>query len=142
MSGAPGRLRIALPWLALLVVGAGAATLRYGLVESSAVGQLCASAHAPAWCTARLWLVLGFLRGIYGIVALVVAVLALLGRRAWLAWLAAALGVFALLLYCVEAGALAVLVGCLRLLRQQLRAPRLPPGPQHGQGQQQVQAQP
>jgi hypothetical protein len=130
----------ALAWLALLAVAALAAWLRYGLVESSAIGQLCSAGHAPWWCRWRQWLVLGFLNDVYGIAALVATVLALLQRRAWLAWLAAALGMFALLLYCFESGALALLLGSLRLLR--LQAPRVPPVEQHRHGQQQVQAQP
>lgn len=129
----------ALPWLALLAVALLAAWLRYGLVESSAIGQLC-SAGGPWWCQWRQWLVLGFLHDVYGIAALAATALALLRRRAWLAWLAAALGVFALQLYCVESGALALLAGCLCLLRRQATRPA--PFEQHRQHQQQVQAQP
>lgn len=130
----------ALAWLALLAVAALAAWLRYGLVESSAIGQLCSAGHTPWWCRWRQWLVLGFLYDVYGIAALAATALALLQKRAWLAWLAAALGMFALLLYCFESGALALLLGSLRLLR--LQAPRALPVEQHRHGQQQVQAQP
>ncbi|TAN18797.1 MAG: hypothetical protein EPN35_03005 [Rhodanobacter sp.] len=130
----------ALAWLALLTVAALAAWLRYGLVESSAIGQLCSAGHTPWWCRWRQWLVLGFLYDVYGIAALAATALALLQKRAWLAWLAAALGMFALLLYCFESGALALLLGSLRLLR--LQAPRALPVEQHRHGQQQVQAQP
>ena len=135
--------RIALPWLLLALVGVGAAALRYGLIESSAMGQLCGAADSPWWCTVRQWLVLGFLHDIYGIAALIAAVAALLRRSAGLAWLAAALGALALELYCFEAGALALLIGCLRLLRRQATPPRsAPPAEQHRHGQQQVQPQP
>jgi hypothetical protein len=133
--------RTALPWLLLLAIGVMAAALRYGLIESSAIGQQCAALHSPWWCAWRQGLVLGFLHNVYGIAALGSAVLALLSKRLWLAWLAAALGVFALQLYCVESGALAGLVGCLRLLRAQADA-RGAPVEQHRQGQQQVQSQP
>lgn len=137
------RLKIALPWLLLVAVAAGAAALRYGLIERSVMGQLCGGADSPLWCTGRQWLVLGFLHDVYGIAALVATALALLRKSIWLAWLAAALGVFALELYCVEAGALAFLVGCLRLLRGQAQRPRtLPPADQHRRGQQQVQPEP
>jgi hypothetical protein len=135
--------RIALPWLLLALVGVGAAVLRYGLIENSAMGQLCGAADSPWWCTVRQWLVLGFLHDIYGIAALLAAAAALLRRSAWLAWLAAALGAFALELYCFEAGALALLIGCLRLLRRQVSLPRhAPPAQQHRRGEQQVQPQP
>lgn len=132
--------RLALPWLALLAVGLGATALRFGLIESSAIGQLCGSGHGPWWCTLRSWLVIGFLHHVYGVLALAAVLPAWLLRRPALAWLAAALGVFAMLLYGAEAGALALLLGSLRLLR--LQATRDVPPPPHRPGQQQVQRQP
>jgi len=128
--------RRAWPWLALLVVAAIVAWLRYGVVEPGTMAQQCGGGHDPWWCIWRQWLVLGFLHDVYGITALAVSALALWQRRAWLAWLAAALGILALQLYCFESGALAVLIGSLRLLR--LQAPVTP----HRPGQQQVQPQP
>jgi len=133
--------RPALPWLLLLAVGLGTLVLRFGLIESSAIGELCSGRLAPWWCQWRAWLVFGFLHQIYGVLALLVTVAAMVSRRHALAWLSAALGVFALQLYCVEPGALAFLLGCLRLLRLQADA-REAPTEQHRQGQQQVQAQP
>jgi hypothetical protein len=123
-----GRSRKALPWLLLIIVGVAAAVVRYRLVEPSAVVQLCMSGHGPWWCGVRQAIVLGFLHNVYGIAALIAAALSLLWNRPWTAWLAAALGVFALEMYCFEAGALAVLIGCLRLLRMQAQLlPRLSP---------------
>lgn len=135
------RWQLALPWLLLLAVGLVAAWLRFGLVESSVIGQQCSVTGAPWWCAWRHVLVLGFLRNVYGIAALVLAALALLRPRLWLAWLAAALGVFALELYCFQSGALALLVGCLRLLRTQAQL-RMPPVDQHRQRQREVQTEP
>ncbi|TPG06466.1 hypothetical protein EAH88_14160 [Rhodanobacter glycinis] len=131
--------RLALPWLLLLVVALVAAWLRYGLIESSAIGQQCGASNVPAWCDWRQALVLGFLHNAYGMAALVAAALALWRQRLWLAWLAAALGIFALELYCFEAGALALLLGSLRLLRLQARPT---PVDEHRHGQQQVHSQP
>lgn len=133
-------------WLALLVVALGAAWLRYGLIEPSFMGELCSGIHSPAWCTWRQWLVLGFQHhaagiSVYGIIALAATVLALLLKRPWTAWLAAAAGVFALELYCFEPGALALLIGCLRLLRLQAHASS-PPLAQHRQRDQQIHSQP
>lgn len=133
--------RQALPWLLLLVLGLGTMALRFGLIESSAIGELCSNRVAPWWCEWRGWLVFGFLHRIYGVVALLVAATAMFSRRQALAWLGAALGAFALQLYCVEPGALALLLGSLRLLRLQADARRAP-AEQHRQRQQQVQAQP
>lgn len=138
MKSSPWRL--ALPWLLLLVVGVGAAALRFGLIESSAIGQFCSS-HSPWWCRVRTALVLGFLNNVYGVAALIAALLALAFKRRALAWLAAALGLFSMQLYGVEAGALALLVGSLRLLRLQANT-RGTPVEQYRQGQQQVQSQP
>lgn len=139
MKSSPWRL--ALPWLLLLAVGIAAAAGRFGLIESSAIGQLCSSSQGPWWCSVRTALVLGFLHHVYGVAALLGAALALVSRRPALAWLAAALGVIAIELYCAQTGALALLVGSLRLLRLQADACSAPVE-QHRQDQQQVQGQP
>ncbi len=145
---AADRLRLALPWLLLLAVGMIAAWLRYGLIEPSAMTELCGGSHNPAWCDWRQWLVQGFQHHaygvtVYGVVALAASALALRWKQPWLAWLAAALGAFALELYCYEAGALALLIGCLRLLRMQAQMlPGAPPVEQNRRRDGQVQSQP
>jgi hypothetical protein len=121
-------LRLLTPWLLLALVGLGAAWLRYGLIEPPALAQLCTAARAPTWCALRQTLVLGFLHEVYGVAAICVAVLALLRRSPVLAWLAAASGAFALQLYCYEPGALALLVGCLRLVHLTAPGRQLPAG--------------
>lgn len=133
-------------WLGLLLVALGTAWLRYHLIESSAIGQLCSADHSPSWCEWRLWLVLGFQHHayditVYGVIALAGAALALWSKRPWMAWLAAALGVFALELYCFEPGALALLIGSLRLLRLQASTSEAP-FEEHRQREQQVHPQP
>jgi hypothetical protein len=119
---APRSLRLALPWL--LVIGAGllAAWLRYGLVQPPELAHRCAAGAGPAWCPLRLLAVKGFLSYAYGWAALAAAALALCWVRRFAAWLAAALGAFALVMYCPDAGAPALLVGGLRLLRLQARS--------------------
>lgn len=128
-----------LPWLGLLAVGLATAWLRYGLIQPSHIAALCGDAGSPVWCIWRQWLVLGFLHDVYGVAALIVAAVALVSRHRAVAWLAAAVGLFALELYCYQTGALALLVGCLRLLRLQAGAL---PGAQYRPGQGEVQAQP
>ncbi|WEN15274.1 hypothetical protein PY254_00920 [Rhodanobacter sp. AS-Z3] len=128
------------PWLALLLVALGVAWLRYGVIEPGSMAQQCSAGQLPWWCSSRQLLVLGFLHNVYGMAALAATALALLWKRPWLAWLAAALGIVALQLYCFESGALAALVGCLRLLRLQANA--LTPGGQYRHHQQQVHPQP
>ena len=134
-------LRTVLPWLALAAFGSAAAWLRYGLIESSHLAQLCSGAGSPWWCTWRQWLVLGFLHNVYGVVALLTALLALLSRRLAVAWLASALGLFALVLYCFQSGAFALLIGSLRLLRAQV-PPTAPPGVQDRPRERDIQRQP
>jgi hypothetical protein len=136
----PSLLRLSLPWLLLVAIGALAVTIRYGLIEPAAIGHLCeGAATAPAWCQWRQWVVLGFLGYGYGWAALAFTALALAWRHPAAAWLAAAGGVLALQLYCYEAGAFALLVGCLLLIRLQAGPA---PADQDRQSQGQVQAQP
>jgi hypothetical protein len=134
------RWRLLLPWLLLAGVALAAVALRYGLIERSEMARWCDGATSPLWCTWRQWIVLGFLSYAYGYAALAATALALLWRRPSTAWLAAATGLLALQLYCVEAGAFAVLIGALRLLR--LQATALSPSQQHRPGERQVQSQP
>ena len=132
-------LRLSLPWLLLALVAALAVWIRYGLIEPAAIGHLCETAGAPGWCQWRQRLVLAFLNYGYGWAALACAALALAWKHPLAAWLAAAAGVLALQLYCFEAGAFALLVGCLRLVRLQADTP---PADEDGGGDRQVQAQP
>ena len=107
-------------WLSLILLGIGVATLRFQVIESPVVTHLCNAGPAPFWCAGVQFVIAGFVSGGFGYAALAAAALALLWRRALSAWLAAALGLVALNLYCYEAGALAVLIGCLCLLRMQV----------------------
>jgi hypothetical protein len=140
-------LLLVLPWLLVLVVGAVAAFLRYGLVESADVARLCEASHVLA-CQLRHETVAGFITGnifgwpigIYGWVAMAATVLALRWQKLSLAWLATATGLFAVVLYCFVPGALALLVGCLRLVR--LQAGGATPIDPHRNAERQVQAQP
>lgn len=111
--------QLAWPWLLVVVAALLAAWLRYGLIEPPTVEHRCDGGQGPFWCAWRMLAVRGFLSYAYGYAALAAAALALCWKRRFAAWLAAALGAFALLMYCSVAGALALLVGCLRLLRLQ-----------------------
>ena len=132
---------IFLPWFALVVVGLLAAWLRYGFIEPPTIGNLCEDSNAPTWCGVRQLIVFGFNNYSYGIAALIATLIALLSKKQAIAWLAAALGLFAVIMYCYYAGAVALLIGCLRLLR--LQANRMAaPVDEHRQRDRQVQAQP
>lgn len=122
---------VVLPWCLIVVIGLLSAWLRYGFIEVPALGYLCEDGHAPAWCSLREAIVIGFNSYGYGIAAIVVTVLSFVWKKPWLACLAAGLGVFALIMYCYYAGAVSLLIGCLRLVR--LQADRMPtPSHQHG----------
>lgn len=140
-------LCLTLSWLLVLVVGAIAAGLRYGLIESADVARICETSHALS-CDLRHLTVTGFITGnifgwaigIFGWVAMAATVLALRWQKLPLAWLAAATGLFAVILYCFVPGALALLIGCLRLVRLQAAGPT--PVDQHRAAERQVHAQP
>lgn len=133
---------IALPWLLLVAAGLLTTWLRYGFIQQPGLAHLCDDANGPAWCGVRAAIVIGFNSYGYGIAALIAATLALAFKKPWLACLAATLGVFALILYCYDAGALALLIGSLRLVRLQANGPMAPPGHPYRHGNRQVQAQP
>ena len=133
---------IALPWLLLLTVGLFTAWLRYGFIEPPDLAHLCDDANGPAWCGVRAAIVLGFNSYGFGIAAIVVTALSLIGKKRWLAWLAATLGVFAVILYCYDAGALALLIGSLRLVRLQANRTMATPSHPDRHGNRQIQTQP
>ncbi|WP_019464373.1 hypothetical protein [Dyella japonica] len=141
-------LRLTLPWLSLIAIGALAYALRYALVESPDVANLCEKS-ASSECTLRHIAVMGFIlgrtfgyqMGIYGWVALLAASLALFWKKPFTAWFAAATGLVAVILYCFAPGAFALLVGCLRLVRLQSSAGPTP-FDHHGAGGREIHAQP
>lgn len=132
-------LRTITPWLLIAAVGGVAAAVRFLFIEPAAIGETCQAQAALWWCSLRLGLVQGFLHHIYGWAAVAVAIGCLAVRRPWLAVLAAALGVFSMVLYGVELGSFALLVGVLREAR--LRAGGSP-FDENGHGQQHVHAAP
>lgn len=132
----------ALAWAGLVLVASLAAALRYGMVEPPTAAHLCAAAAPPAWCGLRELVVRGFISNAFGYAALAATALALAWRHRASAWIAAACGFFALVLYCFQAGALALLIGCLLLLRTRPAGRMAAPGGEDGRGQQQVQQQP
>lgn len=120
--------RLAMPWLLLALVGLASAALRYGFIEPRELVDACSASNPPGWCALRQALVLGFLTNGYGYAALLATAIALWLRKPLPSWLAAALGFVALQLFCYQAGALALLLGSLLLLRSQ--ADRLAAGAQ------------
>jgi hypothetical protein len=112
-------LRAALPWAVIVLVALGAAWLRYGFIEPSDMAHACDGNDGPWWCGTRTVIVQGFLSYGYGYAAVLAALVALFWRHTVAAVIAASVGVIALQLYCYEGGALALLIGALRLVRVQ-----------------------
>jgi hypothetical protein len=111
-----------MPWLLIAVVGLLTAWLRYDFIEPPALAHMCDDGNASASCSARTFIVLGFNSYGFGIAALIVTALAFVRKNLAIAWLAAGLGMFAIILYCYYAGAIALLIGCLRLVNLQKRS--------------------
>lgn len=135
-------LPLALPWLLLMAVGLLSAWLRYGFIEPSALAHLCDDGNGPGWCSVRGAIVIGFNTYGYGVAAIVATAVAFFRKSKWLAWLAAAIGMFALTLYCYDAGAIALLLGSLRLVRLQANGTMAIPGHPDRHRNRQVQTQP
>jgi hypothetical protein len=112
-------LRAALPWVVIVVSALAAALLRYGFIEPADAAHACDGDGGPWWCGTRNLIVQGFLTYAYGYAAVLMALVALFWRSTVAAVMAACLGVLALQLYCYEGGALALLIGALRLVRVQ-----------------------
>lgn len=112
-------LRAALPWAVIVIAACIAALLRYQFIEPQHMQHACEGTTRPWWCGTRELVVQGFLSYGYGYAAIVVALVALCWRSVGMATLAACIGVLALQLYCYEGGALALLIGVLRLVRLQ-----------------------
>lgn len=108
-------------WLALAAIGLAAAWIRYAWIEQAEIGQACLAGSAAWHCSVRAVAIAGFQSYALGYAALAATLLAVCVPRPVTAWLAAACGLPALVLYCVEPGALALLVGVLRLARLQYR---------------------
>lgn len=136
-------LRRFLPWLAVVASTALAMLVRYALIEPVEVAHRCDAGAGAWWCAVREAAVLAFTRGPdtwwsgasgvsalgwIGAAALAAGGLALLWRRPGTATLAAAVGAVALVLYCFQAGALALLIGVLVLARSQARRQPVPAG--------------
>jgi hypothetical protein len=132
---------ILMPWLLIVVIGLLTAWLRYGFIEPPVLAHMCDDGNGSVSCQARSLIVLGFNTYSFGVIALIVTALAFVQKKPAIACLAAALGMFAIILYCYYAGAIALLIGCLRLVNLQKRS--MPaPGDQNGYGNRQVKAQP
>jgi hypothetical protein len=103
----------------VVVAYAGAATLRYGLIEREDLGLLCDSPVAPRWCSLRLLIIKAFLHDAFGLTSVALAALAAWRRSAVAAVLAVAIGTVGMVLYGFSWSGAGVLGGALVLARLQ-----------------------
>lgn len=94
-----------------------AALLRFRLVEPEHLAHLCGAVAAPWWCTVRAAVIAAFASSALAVAAVAAGGVAIATRRSGAALVAACLGVAGLVLYAVEAGAIALLLGVLALAR-------------------------
>ncbi len=114
----PSRARAALPWLVAVLVCASAAAARTFLIQPPEIAHFCDSA-SRWWCEVRMAIIYTYAWHTIGQVAVVLTFLAFFARRAWLSCAAMSAGAMALVLYCFEPGAFALVSGALLLLRNQ-----------------------
>lgn len=88
------------------------------MVEPEPIVHLCGSAAAPWWCGARALVVAAFATNALAVASVAAGVGATLTRSSGLALAAACLGLAGLVLYSVEPGATAFLLGLLVLARR------------------------
>jgi hypothetical protein len=98
-----------------------AAVLRYLVIEPEDFAHLCSAAAAPWWCAPRAAAITAFSSGALAVAAVGAGVIAIVTRRRGAGGTAACLGVAGLVLYAVEAGAVAFLLGLLALARPRER---------------------
>ena len=92
---------------------------RYLLIQPPQIAHQCDAGGGPWWCSVRLAIILAYTGWGLGYASLAVTVAALWFRRAALGALALSCGTAAIVLYCYEPGAVAMIAGALVLVRAQ-----------------------
>ena len=128
-----------LPWTIAVSIGLLCALARYGLIQPVELAQQCDALSAPWWCTVRLWIIYSYAWYGLGYAAFVLALVATVWRNTWSAAAALACGFAALILYCYEPGAFAVVVGVVMLARSHSAGNPQPPWGQNTRAKQQSQ---
>lgn len=113
--------RVTAPVFAIATSVAIAAGVRFQIVEPEGLAHLCSASAAPWWCTLRAAVIAVFATNALAIAAVAAGGIAIATRRSGAALAAACLGVAGLVLYAVEAGAIACLLGLLTLARARTR---------------------
>ncbi len=120
------------PFLIAALVCAAAALARTYLIQPPSIAHAC-EANMLWWCTVRLGIIYTYAWHTIGEVAVALVVLAFITAKRWLATAALSTGAAALVLYCYEPGAFAIVAGALLLVGP--RAPLAPHLPDTGSAQ-------
>ncbi len=120
------RFRLIAPWLAAALVCVAAILVRQFLIQPPHIGHTCDAATlslpapGPWWCSARAAFIMTYAWGGLNGACWVLTLAALAFRREAIAALALAVGLFAIVMYSYEAGAVAITIGALVLARAQV----------------------
>jgi hypothetical protein len=100
-----------------IAFGALAMAARYLLIQPPELSHRCDLGDAPAWCSVRLAIIMSYAWYSLGYLALGASIAALVWRNRPVATFTLCSGAAAIVLYCYEPGALALVVGALVLAR-------------------------
>jgi hypothetical protein len=98
-------------------MGGLAMAARYLLIQPPELAHQCEVTGAPAWCAVRLAIILTYAHYELGYLSLLATVIALWSRTYLAASVALCCGACAIVLYCFEPGAVALVAGALVLAR-------------------------
>ncbi len=90
---------------------------RYYLIQPPEFAHRCDAGDPSAWCTLRLAIIMTYARYGLGYLAVATSLIALVWQGITSATVALSSGLLALVLYCYEPGAFAVMTGALLLAR-------------------------
>lgn len=107
--------------ISIAIAAAVAAVVRFQIVEPEDLAHLCSAAGAPWWCALRAAVIAAFATNALAVAATAAGGISIATRRSGAALGAVCLGVAGLVLYSVEAGAIALLLGLLTLARPRAR---------------------
>ena len=107
--------------ISIAIAAAVAAVVRVQIVEPEDLAHLCSAADAPWWCALRAAVIAAFATNALAVAAAAAGGISIATRRSGAALGAVCLGVAGLVLYSVEAGAIALLLGLLALARPRAR---------------------
>ncbi len=109
--------KLLVPLSLTVIVGALAMAARYLLIQPAEIAHACDASSATWLCSLRMAVILSYARYELGYLALVASLAAIVWRNRVTSTSALVIGCAAIVLYCYEPGAVAMVVGALVLAR-------------------------